>query len=323
MAEWVQFGRIRTRIDKFSARWIKRRGPVHPPLTLNYKQIFILPTGFGCLVGVIALAMLVSSLNFNNNLGLFTTFLFAGIAVLSMHVAYRNMEGIKILDSLAEPVFAGQPQLIITHLVDQRGRLRNGLRLTYPGDPDSDVHDLGSNQQGQWVLSIATRQRGWHQLDRITLCTRHPLGLFKAWSVFWPGSRFLVWPMPADAAPPLPISADQSSSHRPGDEGDEYHGLRSWREGDPIHRIAWKASQRHQDLLAREFSKPSQDRLMLSLEQTPGRNREHAIAILTRWVLDADQAGLHFGLDLGQSVVEPNCGAVHLNRCLTALAELP
>ena len=304
--------------------WLKRRGPAHPPLTLAYRQIFILPTRFGWILGLIAFAMLMGSLNFNNNLGLFTTFLVAGIALLSLHIAYRNLEGVSIRGCSADPVFSGNDLILTVQLADSSHRLRSGIRLTGPaGEAPVSVTDLQADQDDQLSLAIPTIQRGWLQVGRLRLSTRHPLGLFEAWSVFWPEQSFLIWPQPADQAPPLPTSARQRESEQPGDEGDEFHGLRDWREGDPIHRIAWKASQRHQDLLARQFSRPARDELMLSLEQAPGLTREQRISVVTRWLLDADRSGARFGLDLGSVRIAPDSGAKHRTRCLNALAELP
>ena len=304
--------------------WLKRRGPVHPPLTLAYRQIFILPTRFGWMLGLIAFAMLMGSLNFNNNLGLFTTFLVAGIALLSMHIAYRNLQGISIRGCNAEPVFAGNDLKLTVQLSDTSLRLRSGLRLTGPdNNMHADVSDLRPDQDAQLSIALPTTQRGWLKVGRLRLSTRHPLGLFEAWSVFWPEHSFLIWPQPADQAPPLPISPRQRDSEQPGDEGDEFHGLRDWREGDPIHRIAWKASQRHQDLLARQFSRPAQDELVLNLEQAPGLTREQRISVVTRWLLDADRSGARFGLDLGSVRIAPDIGPKHRTRCLNALAELP
>lgn len=309
---------LRKRLD----RWVRRRGPVHPPLTLGYRQIYILPTKFGWLVGVLLTAMLLGSLNFNNNLGLLTTFLVAGIGMLSMHAAHRNLDSVRIAGCTAPPVFAGQPLAIHITLLDERGRRRQGLVAECADAEPSAGVVVERHGRAEAQLALPTTTRGWIEIPRIRLRTRYPLGWFEAWSWFWPDRRFLVWPTPAPHAPALHSASRADSSSRPGDESDEFHGLRSWREGDPLHRIAWKASQRHQILLARQFTRPERHRIELRLADAPGRDREERISIVARWVLEAERYEMEYGLDLGAVRFEPGVGESHRIRCLNALAEL-
>lgn len=313
---WLEAARTR-----FSA-WLRRRGPVHPPLTLGYRQIYILPTLFGCGVGVLLFAMLLGSLNFNNNLGLFTTFLVAGIGLLSMHTAHRNLDGVRVAGCVPGQAFAGEALTLSIKLQDTRDRERRGLVAEIKGLPPSVGVDLSAAASGQIELSIPTHRRGWMEIPRIRLRTRHPVGWFEAWSWFWPENKVLVWPRPADQAPPLVSAGRADDRNRPGDESDEFHGLRDWREGDPLHRIAWKASQRHQHLLARQFTRPERDRIVLRLASAPGRSLEERISIVARWVLEADRNHLEYGMDLGAMEVGPGMGPAHRVRCLNALAEL-
>lgn len=306
--------------DRFGA-WLRRRGPVHPPLTLGYRQIFILPTRFGWLVGLLLFAMLLGSLNFNNNLGLFTTFLVSGIGLLSMHIAHRNLDGVRIAGCVPGQAFAGDALPLAITLQDTRDRGRSGLVAEIKGAARSQGTDLAPSSSAELELSIPTDRRGWLTLSRIRLHTRHPLGWFVAWSWFWPEHRVLVWPKPAEQAPMLPVSGRADRSSSAGDESDEFHGLRDWREGDPLHRIAWKASQRHQHLLARQFTRPQRDRIVLSLADAPGRTLDERISILARWVLDADRQGIEYGLELGAASYAPEHGDAHRVRCLNALAE--
>lgn len=308
---------FRARLDA----WIRRRGPTRPPLALGYRQIYILPTAFGWGVGVLLFAMLLGSLNFNNNLGLFTTFLVAGIALLSMHATHRNLEGLRIEHCQAASPFAGDPLELAVTLHDARGRGRSGLVAELDRRRCSRALALEPWSRGELVLPVPTHERGWIEIPRIRLRTRFPIGWFEAWSWFWPERRFLVWPRPAEHAPPLPAASERQTPARPGDESDEFHGLREWREGDPLHRIAWKASQRHGVLLARQFGRPERGRLVLRLADAPGAGLEQRISVLTRWVLDADAAGLEFGLELGSESLVPARGDSHRTRCLNALAE--
>lgn len=302
--------------------WIRRRGPVHPPLTLGYRQIYILPTRFGWLIAVLLFAMLMGSLNFNNNLSLFTTFLVAGIGLLSMHIAHRNLDGVRIAAVAAGQTFAGDPLPLAISLRETRGRRRSGLVAEIRGSEASGGVDLAASAGAQLKLTVATEQRGWCRLPRMRLRTRHPIGWFEAWSWFWPDQRVLVWPRPADRAPPLETGANSDNPNQAGDESDEFHGLRDWREGDPLHRIAWKASQRHQHLLARQFTRPQRQRIVLRLTDAPGGSLEARISIVTRWVLEADQRGLEYGLDLGRESLPPGHGETHRVQCLDALAAL-
>jgi len=318
---------LRRRYERLFLQFIRRRGPIHPPLDLGYRQVFILPTRFGWAIGLLLAAMLLGSLNFNNNLGLFTTFLVAGIGLLSMHLAHRNLEGVRVRACEARPVFAGEPLTLSVLLGDRAGRGREGLVAvaSLPDAPKDSARSEGVAMpaDGQTVLklSIPTRQRGWMRVDRVRLRTRWPLGWFEAWGWFWPEHRFLVWPRPADQAPPLTQSANRDASERAGDDSDEFHGLRGWREGDPLHRIAWKASQRHDQLLARQFTRPERDRLTLRLSDAPGTSLEDRISVVTRWVIEADRKQFEYGLDLGATMIESATGPEHRTRCLNALAE--
>lgn len=306
--------------SRFGA-WLRRRGPVHPPLVLGYRQIYILPTGFGWLVGLLLFAMLLGSLNFNNNLGLFTTFLVAGIGLLSMHIAHRNLDGVRIASCIAGQAFAGDPLELSITLQDTKERSRHGLVAESKGVPTGAGVNLAANSGAETTLSLPTHQRGWMEIPRIRLRTRHPLGWFEAWSWFWPEHKVLIWPRPADQAPPLVTAGSSDSRNRSGDESDEFHGLRDWREGDPLHRIAWKASQRHQSLLARQFTRPERDRIILRLVDAPGRTLEERISVLARWVLDAERDGFEYGLELGATNIGSGAGDSHRTRCLDALGE--
>jgi len=316
--------RARSWLDAAQARfgaWLRRRGPVHPPLTLGYRQIYILPTRFGWLVGLLLFAMLLGSLNFNNNLGLFTTFLVSGIGLLSMHIAHRNLDGVRVAGCVPGQAFAGEPLALSITLQDTKDRARRGLVAETKGLPATAGVDVSPAATNETTLAIPTRRRGWMEIPRIRLRTRHPVGWFEAWSWFWPEHKVLVWPKPADQAPPLLTAGSSDSRNRPGDESDEFHGLRDWREGDPLHRIAWKASQRHQHLLARQFTRPERDRIILRLADAPGRSLEERISILARWVMEADRNEFEYGMDLGTNSIEPGAGEAHRIQCLNALGE--
>lgn len=314
---------LRRRFDGVFEGWLKRRGPIRPPLVLNYRQIFILPTAFGWAIALLLHGMLLGSLNFNNSMGLLTTFLVTCIGLLSLHLAYRNLQGLGIEAAHAEPVFAGQTAEVKLELRETSGRLRLGIVCSCPPEPPIEGVDLDPDRTAIARLAVPTERRGRLPLPRVRVRTRQPLGLFEAWSWVQPQLHIRVWPRPAELAPPRPDTSSSERSSRPGDESDEFHGLRRWREGDPLHRIAWKASQRHDQLLARQFSRPERGRLVFRLDRVPAATIEDRLSVLCRWILDAEEDGIDYGLDLGTVRIEPDHGELHRNRCLDALAEHP
>ena len=318
----VRAGWLPRRLQIWFERWIERRGPTRPPLTLRYRQIFILPTRFGWLLGLLMFAMLMGSLNFNNNLGLLTTFIVAGLASNSMLIAFRNLNGLQVLRSAAEPVFAGQQATLLISLVNPSARTRIGLEIALGSQRQS--LSLPPAQPGEACISLPTSHRGWMAPPRMRIQTRQPIGLFQAWSWFRPEQPLLVWPQPATNPPPLPDHAaeleGQDQQHQL--EGDEFFSLRNWREGDPLHRVAWKASQRHDTLLARELRRPRSRQLMLDLDQAPGRDREERIRIVTAWTLQAFRQQRSWTLRLGPETLGPDQTEAHLHACLKALATI-
>ena len=301
--------------------WINRRGPTRPPMTLHYRQIFILPTRFGWLLGALMFAMLMGSLNFNNNLGLLTTFIVAGLASNSMLLAYRNLNHLRILHTGAAPVHAGQDAQLQVTLACNAERSRDGLEVSV--GKQEKILCIDRNETGSVHLPIATHHRGWLSPGRCRVQTCQPIGLFRAWSWFWPEDPILVWPRPASHPPPLPdFSADiDGQNEQSASEGEEFFSLRDYREGDPMHRIAWKASQRHETLLSREFRQARSRDLVFNLARAPGSDLEDRISILTAWMLQAYRQRRPWTLQIGSETIESARSEPHLQRCLRALAE--
>jgi len=303
-------------------RWLKRRTRLDLPLVLTYRRIFILPTRFGLMLGLLMVAMFIGSLNFNNNMGLMTTFIVAAVALNSTLLTFRNLNRLELRHGSARPVHAGRPIHWQLDVVNPGLRKREGLILTAAvPSPPVTVEAASSSRIG---VELAPRARGWHKPGRLRLETTQPLGLFRAWTWLEPGAPFLVWPTPVAGAPPLPGGdGNQPVPQRdsPAD-GDEFHSLRRWREGDALHRIAWKASQRHQTLLSRDFRREQSRDVTIRLDQVPAATLEERISIATAWILRARAQNRTWSLVIGARQFGPGRDDAHQHACLRALAEL-
>jgi len=301
-------------------RWLRRRTRTQPPLRLVYRQIFILPTGFGWMLGLLMFGMLMGSLNFNNNLGLLTTFIVAGLGLNSMLLAYYNLNDLDIRATIGSSVFAGQDAVLRITLINHRQRPRPSLRIE--SKSGADQLSIAGLASAEAELSVPTAARGWLDVGRLRLQTSHPTGLFRAWTWFWPQHLILVWPCPASNPPPLPQGDGQrfGSRFQREPEGEEFHSLRPWRSGDPLHRIAWKASERHQILLSRELRTQRSDRLLFDLCAAPGHDLEQRIAILAAWLLQAHRENRQWVLRSDGAELGPGGDEAFLIECLNELA---
>ena len=168
-------------------------------------------------------------------------------------------------------------------------------------------------------LAIPATRRGWLDSGRLPLYTRFPLGLFRAWTYIHFDVRALVYPRPA-APQPLPAAPAQEGAGKTMATGDEdFSGLRNYVAGDAMPRIAWKALAREQGLQVKQFSAQQGQQLWLDWAQLPPIAAEQKLELLTRWVLDAEAQGLHYGLRLPDGEIVPH-GPSHRAECLRWLA---
>ena len=304
--------------QRFLNRVRTRRGKVALPFELEYRHIFIVPTAFGFAFGLMLVFMVIGGLNFNNNMVLMLVFTLASIAQLTAVLAYRNLVGLHVESIRAEAVFCGEPAHFRAYLGNNEDRARfavqGGFRAT------EDCYDIPVRSSGSLKLTQATSKRGWLHMQPFKLETRYPLGLFRAWSWFFPETRCLIYPAPAQNAPPLPRTGSGQAGQAMKGEGEQVHGLREYRPGDSLRRVAWRTSARHDRLYTREMETPREEACEISWDLLPGHDAESRLSMLTAWVLQADHRQVSYSLKLPGLDIPAGLGVEHRARCLEALA---
>ncbi len=301
--------------------WIRRRqGPDRGPVTLRRGRIYILPTSLGVAFGLMLFAMLLGSLNYANNLGLGLTFLLASLGLVTMQACHRNLETLIVSEAGTESPFAGQ-EAIFQLAFSNPGRAARCDLEAATSVMAADPVSIAAGGEAAVNLRVATRRRGWVLLDRVEIATRFPYGLFRAWAVLHPDRRCLVYPRPADTAPPPPPApgASGAGAMRRGD--DDFAGLKDYHPGDAPRHIAWKAYAKGGELLVKEFSGAAEPVPIFDLAQVPGPDLESRLSVLARWIVDAEARGETFGLRLPGLEIPPQPGRQQRRRCLAALAE--
>ena len=304
-----------------AARWAhKRQGRDANGARLESRRIYILPTGVGLVYGLMTVAMLLGSMNYNNNLSFVLTFMLASLGLVAMHACQRNLVGLEISFAGAEPVFAGQNAVFRIAVANPSGKTRYHLQI-YHEDFVSDIEDLDPGQSKTFRLELPTERRGHLRLPRFGLRTRFPFDLLRAWTWLHMDLACLVYPQPAVAAPEPPPT-ETARGHRQHDaRGEEdFAGLREFQPGDSPRHIAWKAFARSDDLLSKRFSGADTSSQWFDFASLQTDDVELRLSILTRWIIDAERASRDYGLRIGGSEFPPAHGREQRQRCLEHLA---
>jgi uncharacterized protein (DUF58 family) len=311
--------RLGERFDEWLLeRLRRRRGPTQLPLTFEYRHIYVLPTHFGFWFGVLLVLMTLGGLNFNNNMTLMLGFMISAIALLTTLLAYRNLVGITLSGILANPVFAGEKAVFRVLLRNGEERSRFAIQGLATGS--RDCTDIDEQDSAVLRLAQRTSRRGWVTMEPFHIENRYPLGLFRAWTVIIPEARCLVYPEPARHPPPLPKTGRGDFGAARKDEDDHFHGLREYQQGDPLRRIAWRTSARHEKLYSKVMESPSEEACELNWYLMGSGDTEEKLSIMTAWVLRAERQQIPYSLELPGAALPADLGTEHRDACLEILA---
>jgi uncharacterized protein (DUF58 family) len=308
---------VRNRVQ----RWAKKRQGIDSTVTtLGTGRVYILPTGVGLIYGFMTFAMLLGSMNYNNNLSFGLTFLLAGLGFVAMHQCQRNLAGLELSFAGVEPVHAGQSAQFRIAVSNHSKNSRHGLML-YADDVVSEIQDLAPGESKVFTLVIKTEKRGWIELERFGVRTLFPFELFRSWAWLHMSLRGLVYPAAADDAPPPPPS-ESAQGHRQHDaRGEEdFAGLRKFHVGDSPRNVAWKAYARSGQLLSKQFAGADTSSQWFDFNAVDEQDLELRLSILTRWIVDTDQSRADYGLRLPGQEFPPAHGETQRQQCLESLA---
>ena len=326
-ARW-QFPKLRGLIpglggaaQRRARKWArKRQGTDSDTTRLTARRTYILPTGVGLVFALMTFAMLLGSMNYNNNLSFVLTFMLIGLGFVAMHSCQRNLVGLEVSFAGVDPVFAGQAAQFRIAVTNHSKSPRFSIRL-YVDEAYSAIHDLEPGESEVFVLPIPTEHRGRVPLIRYGVRTLFPFELFRSWAWLHMDIHGLVYPKPADDAP-VPPPSQMALGHRQHDaRGEEdFAGLKRFNIGDSPRNVAWKAYARSDQLLSKRFAGADTSSQWFDFDEIESNDLEERLSILARWVVDADRTLEDYGLKLPGIDIPPSHGEAHRTRCLEALA---
>ncbi|GAB6904881.1 conserved hypothetical protein [Desulfosarcina cetonica] len=290
------------------------------PVTLGLRNIYIVPTRYGLLYLVVIGAMLIGSINYNNNLGFLLTFLLGGMGLTTMLYTYRMLYGLRLEKVSTRPVFAGESMPFLIRLADI-DRPRMGVGWFFEGQ-DPVLADLLQGTAETVSVNAPTAARGKFSPGWLRVTCTYPLGLFRAWARLHPNVTGLVYPRPLSG--PLvadPVRSGNGGGPVSGQTGvDDFQGLKAYQAGDAPQRIHWQAFSRGRGLHTKTFADPAGQSLLLDLARIDGSDTEKKLSILCYHVLRAHHYRRPFGLALSGRTIPVASGEAHRGRCLRALA---
>jgi uncharacterized protein (DUF58 family) len=260
---------------------------------------------------------LLASINYNNSLGFILTFLVGSIAMLGSVYGFRNLSGLIVRSSRAEPVFVGDVARFKITVENTSQTPHISLHVGFRGGV-MQTFNLRASDIQQISLNQEATQRGWLPIPTVTITSAFPLGIFRAWSPLRLAERVLVYPRPAPDSMPFPSAPNDGGAQQAN--ADDFRGFQSYQPGDPLRRIYWKGVAKGQGVHVKEYRGEDSIQLYLDWQQTPGRDVEARLSRLCRWVLDAEQMGAAYGLRLPSMEIKPASGPLHLRICLERLA---
>ncbi|SBT04191.1 conserved hypothetical protein [Candidatus Accumulibacter aalborgensis] len=305
-------------------RWLFRLGPDEDlPIVLTQRRIFILPTRGGVLYASVLAVMLIGAINYNLSLGHALVFLLAGLGLVAMVETFHNLFGLRLHPGRPEAVFAGDLARFPLQIENARRQGRRALEFSFEHQPAVTV-DVPAEGQAVVAVPCAAQRRGRLDPGRVTLASRYPLGLFRAWSYPQPVFSCVVYPRPMRTPLP-PLSSARHADNRHGDGGQEdFAGLRPRQASDPTRHVAWKAVARRSDeqpLLVKQFAGGAAEELWLDWSLTPAdRGLEDRLSILAGWIVAAEELQVRYGLSLPGRRLAPAQGPKHRADCLHVLA---
>jgi uncharacterized protein (DUF58 family) len=314
-------GALKENLRRRMGAWARRRqGDDRLPIVISARRVYILPTRAGLAFAALVLMMLIAGLNYTNSVALLITFLLAGFAMIAAHLTHRNLTGVKMRAVAGVDAFVGEHGRLLVTLENSADTARLGLECEITGGVRAAV-DVPAGGTARADVGLSLERRGRLAVDRITLSTRFPFGLFRAWTYVHIKAGLLAWPLPRGRreSPPEASSGGKAPAvHRVGDE--EWAGLREFRSGDSPRQVAWGAFARGRGLLVKTYQSPATHHRLFDLAAVPGADLEQRLEQLSAWIVAAHARGESYGLRLSEHELLPAGGNEHRARCLNGLA---
>lgn len=309
-------------------------------MKLDRSHLTLRPTRHGILFIAILIAMLLGSINYNNNAGFTLVFLLGTMALISLFHSYKNFVGLEVIQTHVQPVFMGE-SLVFSFQAkgtdrpdrpDPKRPERPQLKSVQLNQGQALFAEFYGMASGSFLPGTATLQadleleaktRGRLNPGDLTLFSTYPFGLFRLTACIPVKAHGLVYPRPLTGPIATSLAGGRGEGEKSDDRAgpDDFQGLAPYVPGNPMGRISWKTYSRGLGMFIKNFTAETGGEILLDMDRIKSGNVEEKLSLLCRAVLDAEKENLRYGLRLANGVnLSVDNGKPHCHKCLKALA---
>ncbi|MCG8613265.1 MAG: DUF58 domain-containing protein [Pseudomonadales bacterium] len=301
-------------------KWLHRRIPPSESVKLEQKSIFVFPSQKGLAFCAVIALLLLTAINYQNNMIYLLTFLLASILIANILVAYSNLLGLTIQFGRVNNVYAGDEANFQVSLIPKAEH--RDIVLRWQDDYPVFIDCSSASGPSHFSITALTGKRGRWRPGRLLIESFYPFGLIRVWSWVDLDCSVIVYPKPTQG---VSVSTEQSGVEESDQNkrlkgGDDFFGIRDYSPGDPIKYIAWKRFAQRGELYVKEFEHQVGDPQYICFENYNAGNIELRLENMCFDLLAADKRNQPYGLIIGQNRLAPSFGQVHLTQCLELLA---
>lgn len=295
-------------------------------LTRRHDKIFIIPNRYGIYFLSIIFILFLISLSYGHSLAFTTTFVFVSLVMTSAHYTNFNLSGIEIV-AVHAPIdlYSGMKGELRVTLKNSKKKTRFDLLAEVGKKGISKPVTLERGEVKTIQIPLLPLERGEYLIERITLSSAFPFGLFMAWKYWYLDSRFVVYPKIPEKTPLLPKAQNFQHSrgaHKGKEEvgSEEFFGHKEYQEGMPLRSIDWKAYSRGKGILLKQFVEENDLQFTFSLDDLNGE-LEEKISSLTGWIEEAEKLGVSYSVNLEGRKTSFGRGRAFKRECLKKMSQ--
>lgn len=274
-------------------------------IVLEQRRIYLLPTGRGVFLIVTALVLLLVGINYQLSLAFVVAFLLAGLMQAALLVSYRNLRGLIVRAGRSPRCKVSEPLSFSVGMASP-DRTRDGITLRAQAGRSgktiarTEPRSVAADTTAAVAIVVTQASRGVVPLRRITVESRAPYGLIRAWSYVhfeWIG---LVEPIPETPPPALPLTGgdDDGTASNKLHVAHDPDSLRDYLPGDSLKRVAWSKVAKSGDWYTRTGDTGQRQEIELSWQAITLSETEARLSRMAAWLMRAHNENCAYTLIL-------------------------